>query len=264
MSTKTLVIAAVLCSALAAQGAQAGTVILSGDVNIGNGIDGSSGASVDAGNTQFFKNILGAGTNVLIQEGNLGLGASLVTSDNAISTLYSGLPGVTSTTITFAPVASNLAGVNLFISSEPDTAYNATNLSALAAFLSGGGTALFIGDNGAFAPLLAADGFINSALAVLDPSLSLDGSALDAGYNFATGGHIASDPLTTGITSFEYAYVSGVTGGTDLFFTSNDTPFVTTNTVASTVPVPEPVTLSLFGVGLAGAIAMRRRKKKAA
>ena len=29
------------------------------------------------------------------------------------------------------------------------------------------------------------------------------------------------------------------------------------------VPVPEPVTLSLFGAGLAGAIAIRRRKKKA-
>ena len=28
--------------------------------------------------------------------------------------------------------------------------------------------------------------------------------------------------------------------------------------------VPEPVTLSLFGAGLAGAVAMRRRKKKSA
>jgi hypothetical protein len=32
----------------------------------------------------------------------------------------------------------------------------------------------------------------------------------------------------------------------------------------SATPVPEPVTLSLFGTGLAGAIAMRRRKKKTA
>jgi hypothetical protein len=29
-------------------------------------------------------------------------------------------------------------------------------------------------------------------------------------------------------------------------------------------PVPEPLTLSLFSAGLAGAVAMRRRKKKAA
>jgi hypothetical protein len=28
--------------------------------------------------------------------------------------------------------------------------------------------------------------------------------------------------------------------------------------------IPEPVTLSVFGVGLAGAAALRRRKKKAA
>jgi hypothetical protein len=31
---------------------------------------------------------------------------------------------------------------------------------------------------------------------------------------------------------------------------------------AATTPVPEPITLSLFGAGLAGAVAMRRRKKK--
>jgi hypothetical protein len=33
--------------------------------------------------------------------------------------------------------------------------------------------------------------------------------------------------------------------------------------LASDTPVPEPVTLSLFGVGLAGAFAMKRKKKTA-
>lgn len=40
----------------------------------------------------------------------------------------------------------------------------------------------------------------------------------------------------------------------DLAFTLNDTPISN---------VPEPITLSLFGAGLAGAVAMRRRKKAA-
>jgi hypothetical protein len=33
---------------------------------------------------------------------------------------------------------------------------------------------------------------------------------------------------------------------------------------AVVAPVPEPISLSLFGAGLAGAVAMRPRKKKAA
>lgn len=41
-------------------------------------------------------------------------------------------------------------------------------------------------------------------------------------------------------------------------------PRGTSGLVATDISVPEPITLSLFGAGLAGMIAMRRRKKKAA
>ena len=52
------------------------------------------------------------------------------------------------------------------------------------------------------------------------------------------------------------------TSGTDPVTCANgNTGPVTAERDARIVPVPEPVTLSLFGAGLAGAVAMRRRKK---
>jgi len=44
----------------------------------------------------------------------------------------------------------------------------------------------------------------------------------------------------------------------------NDFGITNLSVVAASTPVPEPITLSLFGAGLAGAAVMRRRRKKAA
>jgi PEP-CTERM motif len=54
--------------------------------------------------------------------------------------------------------------------------------------------------------------------------------------------------------------------GFELLSVANASPLVDSISYTTTAsnPVPEPITLSLFGMGLAGAIAMRRRKKKVA
>jgi len=46
-------------------------------------------------------------------------------------------------------------------------------------------------------------------------------------------------------------------------FDYNDLIFAFANTTTRTTPVPEPLTLSLFGAGLAGAMLLGRRRKKA-
>src|SRR3989441_3580 len=178
-------VAALLASVLfcASSGAQAGTILVSGDVNIGNGIDGSASAPI-GNNGVFFRNVLGAGTSVLFQTGfSVGSAADAYTS---IATLYLGLPGVTETTITTAPSAAQLTGVSLFLSALPLTPYSAADLSVLASYLASGGTGVFLGDNNSVADLITADNNINAALGALGdaeaalPSEKLTGSSTPA------------------------------------------------------------------------------------
>jgi hypothetical protein len=64
-----------------------------------------------------------------------------------------------------------------------------------------------------------------------------------------------SDFLSTGITFTDTSVTFDVTGVTTA--AANESLILDVQTAA----VPEPFTLSLFGAGLAGAAAMRRRKK---
>lgn len=226
--------------------ATAGTIVVSGDANIGNAINGSDGAPVVAGNSTFFSNLLGAGTNVVIE----GPTAAAYTSDEydaeaAIAGYYTGLGDTVVQVAAGSVTAATLDGVNLFISDLNDTGFSAAETSAIGTLVSGGGTAFFEGE---FTPYDAgADLLINGALTSLGSSMSLDGTQTDCGFQTASGSQIGSTPLDAGISSFEYGCVSTVTGGTAVFNTFAGSPFIAEETTASATPEPSTVLLTLAG-----------------
>jgi hypothetical protein len=248
MRMKTLqftILAALMSTSLV----NAGTVVLSGDGNIGNAINGSDGASVVAGNSTFFSNLLGSGTNVVIE----GPTAGAYTGDEydaeaAIAAYYSGLGDTVVQVAAGSVTAATLDGANLFISDLNDTAFPTAETSAISTFLSGGGTALFEGE---YSPYdVGADALINGALAAVGSSMSLVGNAEDCGFQVASGAQIGSTPLDAGISSFGYGCVSTITGGTAVFNTTlagGALPFIAEETTASSTPEPSTVLLTLGG-----------------
>lgn len=230
------------------------TLILSGDSNIGNPINGTSGASIDPGNSTFFGNILGAGSNVLIQDEYYS--GSGYTSTNAINNYYNGLGGVSSSLFSGTVGGADLAGVDLFISILPSNDYLASEISAFSNFLSGGGTLFFMGENAQY--FTVENSRINTALTSLGSAMQLGSASIDAGFHQTI--NIDADPFTAGVNTFTYGYTSNVvTGGTSLLRTAyNNTTFVAYEGAAS---VPEPATMLLLGTALAGMAVATRRKK---
>jgi len=254
VKTLPLTILAVLLSSSLAN---ASGIVLSGDGNIGNFINGSDGTSVQAGNKTFFSNLLGAGTKVVIE----GPTASVYTADEydaeaAIAAYYAGLGDTVTQVAAGSVTAAILAGANLFISDLNDTGFPGGELSAISSLLNGGGTAFFEGE---FSPYDAgADAKINAALLALGSTMSLVGNQQDCGVQIASGGRIGSTPLDAGISNFGYGCVSTIAGGTTVFSTANGQAFIAEQVSSS--PVPEPASLTLLGLGLAGAAARRRRR----
>jgi hypothetical protein len=83
---------------------------------------------------------------------------------------------------------------------------------------------------------------------------NLTASSFD-NYDFMTGIMGSLNPNFGGDTMlFGLAQISGLTAPNETLITQYDN-------LSFAINVPEPFTLSLFGAGLAGAVAMRRRKK---
>jgi len=177
--------------------ASAGLIVVSGDENICNGLDGSGGFPVFPGNQTFFKNILGSGHSVLVQGTDPGGVDTPVAITNAF---YNSVPGVTSSILAGPVTAAALAGKDLFVSALPAVAFTPSEVAALSAFSAAGGTLFLMGDWSGFGPGLTADGIINSLLTALGSPLHIIPAADDLLLHIATGAQIAVNPLTAGVT----------------------------------------------------------------
>jgi hypothetical protein len=222
--------------------AAAGPIVVSGDGNII-----SDGLNY-AGNQTFFRNLLGAGTNVVIRAGAVN------GWDNVLASFYTGIGA--SVSLVGTVTSADLASADLFLSPTVLGGYSSGEDAALLAFSQGGGSIFISGENQAFP---TQNLIVNNLLIALGSSMQIAAPDFDYGYWHATGAQILANPLTAGITDFVYAAPSQVTGGNPLFLNSSLVyAFVAEEGVQNRVP-DAGSSLLLMGMGLAGLSLWRRR-----
>jgi hypothetical protein len=243
--------------------AQAGTLFLSGDANLGTPLMGTPLYSIDAGNRRFFDNLLQGGDRVLVTPVSAGLATIGVTSPPLIVDYYNTRPGVSASLFSGAITTQALAGVDLFIATLPAASFSAPEVSVLSAFLSGGGNLMLVGEN-ANSNFTAGNTAINQTLLALGSTMSIfiPTPFFDTGVQVASGpGRIAVDPFTAGVSQLTFGAPSRVIGGTQLVFGSGGEAFFAYEVIggATVVPLPAGLPLLAGGLGLIGVILRRHR-----
>jgi len=199
--------------------------------------------AADSDNNVFFSNILGSGTSVLAHE----LSNSIIGGN--LSSYYDGLAGVSSTYLDNSSItAGMLSGVDLFVTGLREGGFDASEMSALNSFVDSGGSVMFMGE------YTYAFNDINDALAGIGSSMSLFGANIDIGTHYAG---VAVDPLTSGVSEYQYGATYGVSGGTALFYDSTERVM----TAYERTSVPESSTLLLLGFSLLGFVLISKKRQ---
>jgi PEP-CTERM motif len=223
-----------------------GLVLLSGDANIVNPLDGTFGAPIDLGNRQFFGNLVEPGDEVVIQA---PVDFPQTVLANSLHDFFIGLSGVSASILTGSLGSADFGETDLLISVLPRSPFGSGDLDAAVGVLDSGGTIFFLGETSARA---LENHLINSALQHLGSNLRIANGETPSGFQTSTGDLIASDPLTDGVTRFTSAAGSSVSGGTALVFATNRQPILTYEPYPFVTPVPEPSTVTLLGLGIVG------------
>ncbi len=223
--------------------ADAGLIFLSGDVNIGNPLNDTY-TSPNQGNSNWFKNILGSGTTVLIQNQYTGPSTSINLAEEAIGNYYNSLTDVTCSTFDGIITPSELVDVDLFISMIPQDHYSNDEVAALSGFLSADGSLLLMGEN--FINFYESNFYINTLLVNLGSSLKLDTDSLTGNFQQTT--NIENNPFNLGVDTITYAYTNTVIGGTPLLRTIDSEG---AKTFVAYEVAPEPGSGLLLLAGLA-------------
>lgn len=235
---------------------QAGTLFVSGDSNIANGLDNAHGAPFPNDNGTFFLNVLGGGTSVKV----LSTTTTFITGlDSEVNTFYASQAGVSSSLFSGTITSAGLAGVNLLVILAPDHSFTGAELTDMGSFLGGGGEIFFAGENNGTAGFLAGNAAINAALSSLGSGMGIVNNSLDGGFHTTGPGQVLSSSFTSGVSQFTYAFGSNVTGGTGLFLYTDLTNQIIAFETTSTSGVPEPTTWVLLAAPLAAMLWFRRR-----
>lgn len=133
---------------------------------------------------------------------------------NTINDFYDGLADHSSSIIG-SLTGATLSGVDLLWAVQPADSYSASELTAMADFMTGGGRIAFMGEHGSFAP--NENNRINEALTDLGSTMSITNATLDPGFQDATiaDGQIQSDPLLDGVSTYNYAAFAPLNMGTN-------------------------------------------------
>lgn len=237
----------------AARYAEAGTLLLSADTNIIEGLSGpEGGVPLTPGNQKFFENVLGSGHGVKILDSVLASGYA----DTAVlNRFYNGYSGVTSSIIRGAITSTLLENTDLFIVELPDRAFTGTELDAVSSFLAKGGTVFMLTEAVGVPGHDESVAATSEILRLLNSSMSLTGAKNDGDVNFATddNGQLLLSGFTSGVGSLGYAYTNGIAGGTALVVNSDlATSFVSYEVVPSAIPEASTKLLWIIGLGLIG------------
>ena len=182
-------------------------------------------------------------------------------ADN-INNHFNSLAGVTSSKFSGSITTADLNNVDLLAILNPADSFESAEVIAIKSFVESGGTLFVSGEGGTVGTPdfgVTTNGYVNSLLTGIGVSMQLSSDTLDTSLHNVLASRVAAHPLTAGTVGLQYGATSVVQGGTPLYFSENDSPFVAVSAISA---VPEPSSLMVILVlGSLGVFAMRLRIK---